>query len=207
MSESGHARRRDVRRFLHVRARRPPCFRRAELTDLHRLFDRPPFPLYGLSPVWRGFRFLGGYGWSVWDGPRLELGHCDPFDQLGSQVRVQVARRRGGRSEPLQALAWELFCELDRIPAGATRSQILRWADERRDRFLGWRRPPWLPLTLQVDDDLVTFQCLSRERSWVATGPVDGTNVTLRGRRFDVESVALVTVTDLSTYKVVRNRR
>jgi hypothetical protein len=167
-----------------------------------RRFRRASTPLYGLPAAFCGGRQLAGTGTGgSWRHGfvvrRLSLAHGDLHRRLGGTwLIVETASAHSApfddaRRKRLAERLWNL------------RLGTCRDLDEmRRVRAEIAARPDstWSKTTLEVDATPVVFESLADGACWAAWAPHDGVVLSLLASRMPVESVALVTITDVEPY-------
>ncbi|WP_199429734.1 hypothetical protein [Qaidamihabitans albus] len=147
-------------------------------------FRAAPFPLYGLPPSWPGARYLSSSAHASGPGipPRvtaLELGHGAPAGRDTAYLHVETLADKTDRAAHRSELAEWLWLETDvEEPADAA----------------------WSTATIAVDGRPVDFDLLFCGENWVALAEVGGRPVVLSARRFDVETVELVRISDVEPY-------
>ncbi|HEY3209300.1 MAG TPA: hypothetical protein VGL18_05840 [Actinomycetota bacterium] len=156
-----------------------------------------PFPFYGLDASWSGSRMLGGHGSHGKEISSVELLHGHPGEEE-AWVRIESApeTRAGLR---LEQTAWELWNSLERPPADLPPDLRGPWIHRRfeqnRTRAAHWNKVP-----LPVDRRSAEFDYLEEQPDWIACGVIGGLVVRIRGHRFPLDHVRLVTIADVEQY-------
>lgn len=146
------------------------------------VFERAPFPLYGLHDGWKGQRFLGGTHKADDDIVALSLLFRTNEDD-GPTLIVETAAPSltGWGGTPLELAVEKMW-------AG--------YGDE--DELRGIR---FDEITVVVEGVPVWFRVGERTGEWIARGMVGDLRLTLRGHHgFPMAGIELVRVTDISTY-------
>jgi hypothetical protein len=170
-------------------------------------FLATPFPLYGLPPSITAPRWIAssgyrsdraGYATNPEAGLQLELSYGDPTDLLPSLLRVATAasaRESPERLAPLRRLLWQQVVA-DRLAAPSRRWKF-GWFKAPDEQGIGGS-PQLLPIL--VDGQPHQFALLQEGVVQVARVELAGQVVTVRARRWPIQTVQLIQVTDLAPY-------
>lgn len=171
---------------------------------VHEAFRHPQLALYGLPPSWPGRRFIGAIGsGGIGKTARitnLQLGHGDPADPNGPELRVDSSVGDFGRESALRDLAEDLWRATDGRPARLEAEEFQAWLDARDREYRQRPTPAFTPVEVLIDGEPVSFDYLAAVRAWVAHSVVDGLQVTLHARNMDVDGVQLVRILDVEPY-------
>jgi len=173
------------------RLRRPSRSLRDFEKDLMATFAAPPFAPFGLNVEWTGPRWPAGVGSSS-QGQSLELGHGDPNDDHGPQLRV-VTKQSTDLPIELRETARHLVHSL--WSNGADHTDAVRAPFTAEDPTDGWEG-----IEIAVDGSPLPFKMLASRRSWVACATVADFIVTIEGQNFAAHEVELTRFDDLGPY-------
>ena len=170
-------------------------------------FRAAPFPLYGLPPSVAAPRMIAGSGQpgdragQVTDpgsGLQLELVHGDPTARPPALLCVATTAFPGPSQAlvPLRRLLWQEVVA-DRLAARSRRWRI-GWFKAPDEQMVGG---PQQLLTIPIDGQPHQFSLLQEGVVQVARVELTGHVVaTVRARRWPLQAVELVQVTDLAPY-------
>lgn len=186
--------------FLMVLAPRRAAEKMERETD--NLFHSAPFPLYGLPPSWRGYRFIGGHGESGNAVTQMSLGHADrlPLDPDKSELRVEVIPVPEYLSRRDELTFWLAHETAPRPSAEASSDEMARWHVDIEHEARVLSEQPWREIEIPVDGTSTRFRLLEREHAWIARGRTGDYEVRLEARKYPWTKLALVTVTDVEPY-------
>ncbi len=166
-------------------------------------FRRAPFPLYGLPLSWQGGRFLGGCGWgSDRSGKEtihaLSLLHGFVVQSEGPSFSVEsaVPNSTGGGGD-LRLVAEALWRGRASTVGDAVDTLTRDWGDPPGELF---PLPVRAHVVVPIQSQAISFDVLTQSNRWVGWAEANGCWITLEGRRFDLEGLALVQVVDLDPY-------
>ena len=181
----------------------PKRSRDAERQRFFRIVRSPPFPLYGLSAEWTGFRFAGGHGEGSEGVNSISLGHGDSFDPSAPQAQIESERLRIPlpREYRLRYEADTLWHVADPAPPPGLDAEGFRLGvREREHEFRERPLPEVRTIAIPVDRSPTDFELIVEGSQWVAMTELHDVTVTVRARNIAVEDVELVRVTDLEPY-------
>lgn len=168
-------------------------------------FRAAPFPLYGLPPSVAGPRMIAGSHPSdragdptdPGEGLQLELVHGDPTVRPPSLLRVATAASPAPSQQlvPLRRLLWQDVVA-DRLAARSRRWRI-GWFKAPAEHTVGGSQQL---LTIPIDGQLHQFALLQEGLVQAARVELPGHVVTVRARRWPLQTVELVQITDLAPY-------
>jgi hypothetical protein len=164
-----------------------------------------PFPLYGLPPSVAAPRMIAGSSHpsdpaghpTDPGGLQLELVHGDPTAWPPSLLRVATAASPGPSQQlvPLRRLLWQEVVA-DRLAARRRRWRV-GWFKASDEHKVGGAQQL---VTIPIDGQLHEFALLQEGVVQVARVELPGHVVTVRARRWPIQTVKLVQVTDLAPY-------
>lgn len=175
----------------------------AERQRFFRILRSPPFPLYGLSSEWTGFRFAGGHGEGSEGVNSITLGHGDSFDPSAPQAQIESERRRMPlpREHQLRYEAETLWHAADPAPPPGLDAEGFRaWVQEREHEFRERPLPEPRTVAIRVDGSPTDFELIVEGSQWVAMTELHEVTLTVRARNVGIEDVELMRVTDLEPY-------
>jgi hypothetical protein len=168
-------------------------------------FRAAPFPLYGLPPSVAGPRMIAGshpsdrtgHPTDPGDGLQLELVHGDPTVRPPSLLRVATTASPAPSQQlvPLRQLLWQEVVA-DRL-AARSRHWRIGWFKAAEEHTVGGSQQL---LTIPVDGQPRQFALLQEGLAQAARVELSGHVVTVRARRWPIQTVELVQVTDLAPY-------
>ena len=173
------------------RWRRPRRSIRDFEQDLTSAVVAPPFPLFGLDASWTGSRWPAGSGTNG-RVRSVELGHGDPRDPDGPQVRV-ATKEADDPSIEARSTAQELVHSL--WNDGADHTEAIQAPFTAEDATEGWR-----DIEIAVDGSPALFKILDGERSWVALAQINEYLVTIHGQNIGPDEVNLIRLDELNSY-------
>jgi hypothetical protein len=163
-----------------------------------RMIRNCPFSLFGLDSSWTGLRWIGGSGSDGKTLSSLQLAFGDHFS-MDPWLRIDTSTADEGREFDLRYWAIELWRRAERPPRDLPSHQWIRWEDRRIEEHLA-KGANWSKVSIPVDGSEIPFDCLEEEADWVARAPIGDVVVVIEAHRFPIESVRLVTVTDVEPY-------
>ena len=123
----------------------------------------------------------------------MTLGHGDPHDADGPQVRV-ATKETADLAIELRFTAQELVHSL--WDDGVEHTEAVRAPFTAEDPTSGWD-----DVDLDVDRSSVRFKMLRSTRSWVAFAAVEGYVVTVHSHNVEPEDVELSRLVELQAYR------
>jgi hypothetical protein len=186
----------------HLSPRQGARYRKTRLRETVRLFERSPFPLFGLPPSWAGERWFAGSsggGHSPTDTiEALLLGHRPLLTESARLVVKSEAPGLAQGRDELQCIAeirWH--GGVARIEEAVERYR----ADWRVPEDKDVEMPVESEADIKVDGSPVRFRILRRTDSWLAFTKLSDVWITTESSGgFEVDGVELATVRDLQPY-------
>ncbi len=185
------AREEGLRRLLAMEGQRDQAF-----------VDRP-FPVYGLGRGWTGLRSFTGWGRSDGVTTSLSLAFGDPSDEEAPLVRIETSERRTAhpsahRFSIARSLVMQHFGRLGPLPDPVRAAAFPKHG---QGDFGTDPTGLWDDATIPVESMPRPAKVLAANaETWIALLDVDELLVAIGARRYPLDSVGLVEVTDFAVY-------
>lgn len=99
-----------------------------------------------------------------------------------------------------EQLEEDLWNDTYRPPPDLPHENMLEWLERRDADFASRERAEWRTVAIRLDGELTEFMLLGSGENWVAFKTMDGIMLKLHARSFPLESVELVTLSDVERY-------